>query len=441
MRITSWGHNSYTDMMAFRPERISDLQQAVRDAERTGGIIAYGNGRNYGDLAMSEGGTALLLRRLDRILDFDVDNSTITIESGATFAELLDFTAKRGFLPPVAPGTAFATLGGGVASDVHGKNHDHHGSLGAHIDWLDIVTANGDCVRASLTNHPELFAATIGGCGLTGVIARLKLRLQRKSANAVETNEYRVRDLDHFFELMSTHRDKATYTVGWIDALQKGRSLGRGIFQTGEPIKANGIKPRRDSLSVPITMPSYTLNKLSIGLFNALYYKRIPATGRQRIVEYSAFHHPLDAIKNWNRLYGRNGFYQFQCVLPDKTARDGIRDILELVAAKGAASFLGVLKTFGAEGLGYLSFPLPGVTLSLDLPVRSETDMLMGHLEEKTRNNGGRIYLAKDAALSADGFAEMYPRLNQFRSTLHEYDPDCRFESDMSRRLKIRTTQ
>lgn len=438
MRLTSWGHHRHADMIAFRPERLSTLQQAVRSADAESGIIAYGEGRNYGDLAMRDGGRALLTRRLDRIIEFDAEAGAVTLEAGVTFAELYNFATKRGFLPPVTPGTAFVTLGGGVASDVHGKNHDLHGTLGAHVDWLDIVVANGDCVRASPTERPELFAATVGGCGLTGVIAAIRLRLRRQQANAVETREFRVRDLDHFFELMAEHREKATYTVGWVDALQRGRNLGRGIFQTGEPLVADNMKPRRSQLAVPFTFPAGTLNRFSVGLFNEIYFRRVPSSGRQRVVDYDAFHHPLDAVGHWNRLYGRSGFYQFQCVIPDTNARDGIRKLLELVSTAQAASFLAVLKTFGAEGFGHLSFPRPGVTLSLDLPARPETRDLMSRLESTTREAGGRIYLAKDGTMSAESFAEMYPRLERFNAVLAEHDPEGRFESDMSRRLKIR---
>ncbi len=439
IRLTSWGHHRHADMTAYRPERLPALRQAVRTATADGGSIAYGNGRNYGDLAMRDGGTALLTRRLDRIIEFDAYTGATTLEAGVTFSELHEFATQRGFLPPVTPGTAFVTIGGGVASDVHGKNHDLCGTLGAHIDWIDIVVANGECVRASQTEHPELFAATVGGCGLTGVIAVVRLRLRRQRANAVETREFRVRDLDHFFELMAEHRDKATYTVGWVDALQRGRKLGRGIYQTGEPVLSDLTSPRHGGPTVPFTFPARTLNRHSVSLFNEAYFRRVPAPGRHRVIDYDTFHHPLDAISHWNRLYGRGGFYQFQCVIPDENGIDGVRALLEQVATVGAASFLAVLKTFGAEGFGHLSFPRPGVTLSLDLPARPETRELMHRLEFTTRDSGGRIYLAKDATMSAEGFAEMYPRLERFRSVLAEYDPTGRFESDMSRRLKIRT--
>jgi decaprenylphospho-beta-D-ribofuranose 2-oxidase len=438
MRLTSWGRNLHADMTAYRPERLAKLCEAVRITE-PGGTIAYGDGRNYGDLSLRDGGTAIMTGRLERFLAFDETAGTIAVEPGVTFSDLQAYALARGFMPPVTPGTGFVTLGGGVASDVHGKNHDRDGSLGNHIDWLDIVLADGNCIRTSRDEHPDLFAATIGGCGLTGIIAAIGLRLRRHRANAVETREFRVRDLEHFFQLMTEHRNSSTYTVGWIDALQRGAHLGRGIFQTGEPIDAPNIKPRERTHSVPFTFPDITLNRFSVALFNEVYYRRVPTGGRSRIVDYDAFHHPLDAVENWNRFYGRGGFYQFQCVLPDETALLGVKTLLEKVSGARAASFLGVLKTFGGEGLGYLSFPRPGVTLSLDIPARAETLALMQSLEATTLEHGGRLYLAKDAMMSADGFARMYPRLDAFRAVLDKYDPGEKFASEMARRLKIRT--
>jgi decaprenylphospho-beta-D-ribofuranose 2-oxidase len=438
MRLTSWGRNLHANMTAFRPERLAKLSEAVRIAE-PGGTIAYGDGRNYGDLSLRNGGTAIMTGRLNRFLSFDEGAGTIAVEPGVTFRDLQAFALPRGFLPPVTPGTGFVTLGGGVASDVHGKNHDQDGSLGNHIDWLDIILADGNCVRTSRDKRPDLFAATVGGCGLTGIIAAIGLRLRRHRANAVETREFRVQDLDHYFQLMTEHRNTSTYTVGWIDALQRGAHLGRGIFQIGEPINYLAGKSRERTHSVPFIFPNMTLNRFSVALFNEVYYRRVPTGGRSRIIDYNAFHHPLDAVENWNRFYGRGGFYQFQCILPDETALLGVKTLLKTVATARAASFLGVLKTFGAEGFGHLSFPRPGITLSLDIPARPETLALMQSLEATTLEYGGRLYLAKDAVMSADGFAQMYPRLDEFRTVLDKYDPREKFVSEMSRRLNIRT--
>jgi decaprenylphospho-beta-D-ribofuranose 2-oxidase len=424
-------------MTAFRPERLAKLSEAVRIAE-PGGTIAYGDGRNYGDLSLRNGGTAIMTGRLDRFLSFDESAGTIAVEPGVTFRDLQAFALPRGFLPPVTPGTGFVTLGGGVASDVHGKNHDQDGSIGNHIDWLDIIMADGNCVRTSRHERPDLFAATVGGCGLTGIIAAIGLRLRRHRANAVETREFRVQDLDHYFQLMTEHRNTSTYSVGWIDALQRGAHLGRGIFQTGEPINYLASKSRERTHSVPFIFPNMTLNRFSVALFNEVYYRRVPTGGRSRIIDYNAFHHPLDGVENWNRFYGRGGFYQFQCILPDETALPGVKTLLETVATARTASFLGVLKTFGAEGFGHLSFPRPGITLSLDIPARPETLALMQSLEATTLEYGGRLYLAKDAVMSTNGFAQMYPRLDEFRTVLDKYDPGEKFVSEMSQRLNIR---
>ena len=341
---------------------------------------------------------------------------------------------------PVVPGTAFVTLGGGVASDIHGKNQDTQGCLGDHIEWLDLVVASGDVICVSRSEHPKLFSATIGGCGLTGVISAIGLRLRQLKANAVSVEEWRVKDLDSFFDLMYEHRSSSTYTVGWVDAPSEGpipwsryfSGRGTGFFRR--------FFSRTSNRTIPFTCPDATLNRASVQAFNSIYYRRVPKNGRSRIVGYEEFHHPLDAISDWNRLYGKSGFFQFQCVLPDESAAIGIRRLLERISGAQAASFLAVLKTFGKEGLGDLSFPRPGVTLSLDIPAMGGGRKFVESLDALTLDHGGRVYLAKDATLTAERFALMYPKLDEFRETLSRYDPECLFVSDLARRLKVRPT-
>jgi decaprenylphospho-beta-D-ribofuranose 2-oxidase len=339
---------------------------------------------------------------------------------------------------PAIPGTGFATIGGAVANDVHGKNHDRHGSIGDHVTWCDLLTANGEVVRISAQSHSELFAATIGGLGLTGVLVAVCLKLLPAPSNAVEVTEQRVKDLDQFFELFADHRESAGYSVGWIDALAGGRRLGRGILETAEvsneSVEAAPKKPR----SVPVEMPGILLNRLSVRAFNEIYYRRAPQGGRVRKLPMERFFHPLDAISHWNRMYGRNGFHQFQCVIPEKDGHKGIRRLLEDIAKSGAASFLAVLKTLGGEGKGYLSFPMRGYTLALDFPARTRVAALLERLETIAVEHGGRVYLAKDSHVSADNFERMYPALPEFRKVLSEVDPDGAFESDIARRLRIR---
>jgi decaprenylphospho-beta-D-ribofuranose 2-oxidase len=439
MTLAGWGRTSPATVEACRPERVTEVLRALA-AVGAEGLIAHGGGRSYGDAALNDRGRALLTRRLDRILAFDPATGDLVAEPGVTFADLMSVFLPRGFLVPVTPGTAFATLGGAVAHDVHGKNHDRTGGFGDHVQWLDLLLPSGEVARIGPDQRPELFAATIGGIGLTGIVLAIALRLQRVPSPMVTVSERRVADLDGFLDSFARHRADATYSVGWIDALARGKRLGRGIIELAEPATDyRGARPRAArTRRVPRDLPGFVLNSASIALFNEAYYRRVPAAGRERLVPYEKFLYPLDALHDWNRIYGRRGFYQFQCVLPDAEAPAGLRALLETISAARGASFLAVLKTLGGEGRGHLSFPLRGYTLALDFPRGPGIDELMRRLEGLTLDHGGRIYLAKDACLSAAGFAAMYPKLGAFRDVLREVDPEGRMTSGMARRLAIR---
>ena len=438
INLTGWGRTSGGAMTACRPERVSELRERVREGPADGGRIAYGAGRAYGDAALNSQGRVILTRRLNRMLAFDNDSGLLEAEPGVTFNDLLAVFLPRGWLVPATPGTAFATLGGAVANDIHGKNHDRVGSFGDHLTWIDLMLPSGEIVRTTDSERPELFRATIAGLGLTGVIVGIGLRLMRVPSSAVRVRERRCRDLDAFLAALAEARQRATYSVGWIDGLAKGRELGRGLLEEAEPAtEAVADTPQR-ARRVPMDAPGSVLNPITIGLFNAAYYRRVPVGGRERIVPYRRFLYPLDAISDWNRIYGRGGFFQFQCVLPDASAPRGIRLLLEEIAGSGRASFLAVLKTLGAEGRGYLSFPMRGYTLALDFPRRGGVEDVLRRLERLTLDHGGRIYLAKDAVLSPEGFRAMYPKLPEFQAVLDAIDPEHRLNSDMARRLKIR---
>jgi len=437
--LTGWGRTSGGAMTACRPERISEAQARIREAAPDAGLIAHGAGRAYGDAALNTQGRVMLTRRLDRLLAFDAETGLLQAEPGVTFADLLAVFLTRGWLAPASPGTAFATLGGAVANDVHGKNHDRMGSFGDHLAWIDLLLPAGEVVRIGETERPELFRATIGGLGLTGVIVGLGLKLMPVPSPAVRVRERRCGDLDAFLGALSEARERATYSVGWIDGLAKGSQLGRGLLEEAEPAPDAVLEARPERRRrVPVDAPGIALNPLTIGLFNAAYYRRVPAGGRERILPYGRFLYPLDAIGDWNRIYGRRGFHQFQCVLPDASAPQGLRRMLEEIAAARRASFLAVLKTLGGEGRGYLSFPMRGYTLALDFPRRPGVEALLARLERLTLDHGGRVYLAKDAVLSPAGFRAMYPRLAEFQAVLDAVDPDRRLNSDMARRLRIR---
>jgi decaprenylphospho-beta-D-ribofuranose 2-oxidase len=437
MVLGGWGRAPLAKVAAFRPERIGELRQALVKSIDSG-VVARGGGRSYGDQALNAGGAVVLTERLDRVLGFDPETGVLIAEPGLTFDALLRLFLARGWQAPVSPGTGFATLGGAIANDVHGKNHDRSGGFGDHVQWLDLMLADGSTRRVSPAEDEALFRATIGGMGLTGVITALAVKLMKVPSNAVDLVERRIDDLDGFMAALAEARATAFYSVGWIDALARGRRLGRGILETADPAPAGltAGAPRRRR--VPIDFPGFALNPLSVRLFNAGYFRRVPVSGRRRRETVSQFLYPLDGLLDWNRIYGRRGFHQFQCVIPDAEAARGIVRLLEAVSATGAASFLAVLKTLGGEGRGMLSFPLRGFTLALDLPRRADTPALFGRLERLTLDHGGRIYLAKDALVSADGFARMYPRLSEFRRVLEAVDPKSRFSSDMARRLLLK---
>lgn len=436
--LGGWGRASLARTLACRPERLAEAAPALTQADGSG-IIAYGMGRSYGDEALNSGGRCMLTERLDRLLSFDDATGDLVAEAGVTIRDLVDIFLPRGWLPPVMPGTAFVTLGGALANDVHGKNHDSAGSFGNHVQWFDLLAASGEILRVSRDTDPRLFAATIGGLGLTGIVLHVCLRLMRVPSNALAVADRRMLSLDHFLESFAEVRDSATYSVGWIDGLSRGLNMGRGILTTAEPSpQAIAVKPRRKR-RVPVDFPSFALNPLSIGLFNDIYGSQVPREGRGSVQDYDRFLFPLDAILQWNRIYGKRGFRQFQCVLPDIEAPRGLQRLLEEISGARSASFLAVLKTLGGTGEGLLSFPMRGFTLALDFPNKPGLADLLARLERITRDHGGRIYLAKDSALSPEGFAAMYPDLDAFRAVLQRIDPQGRMQSDLARRLAIRS--
>ena len=436
--LGGWGRAPTARLAAFRPERLGELREALVKTAGAGGLLARGGGRSYGDQALNSGGHVLLTERLDRVLSFDPATGVLVAEPGLSFRTLLRVFLPRGWLAPASPGTGFATLGGAVANDVHGKNHDRNGSFGDHVLWLELVLADGSLRRVSPQDDAALFHATIGGMGLTGIITALAVKLMPAPSNAVDMTARRVGDLDGFMAALSAERARAFYSVGWIDALARGRRLGRGILEIAEPAREGVASSNKAARRVPVDFPGFALNRWSVRAFNAAYFRHVPADGAARREPLEQFLYPLDALVDWNRIYGKRGFHQFQCVIPDDAAPRGIALLLEAVARAGAASFLAVLKTLGGEGRGMLSFPQRGFTLALDLPRRSGTPTLFSRLEAITLDHGGRIYLAKDALLSPGGFQRMYPRLGEFRRVLEEVDPHNRFTSDMARRLLVK---
>jgi decaprenylphospho-beta-D-ribofuranose 2-oxidase len=438
--LSGWGRVRKSPSVTLLPADMEDAETAFADPKpRAHGLIAHGNGRAYGDCALNGEGAVLLASGLARILAFDAATGVVQVEPGVTFRELIAAFLPRGWMVPVSPGTGFATLGGAVANDVHGKNHEQAGSLVSHVDSLDLLTPDGAVRRISSDHEPNLFYATSGGLGLTGIITRIALRLKRVPGPAVSVRVARVPDLDAFLDAMQAGAG-ATYSVGWIDGTARGRALGRGILETAGPVGDPLPEIRARSLRIPFDFPNAALNPLSIRVFNELYFGRAPRAPATHIKRYEKFLYPLDALHDWNRIYGRRGFHQFQNVVPFSSGPAALRELLELIASSRRASFLAVLKRLG-PGIGPagpLSFPMAGYTLALDFPAGPGIDALYGRLVEITLRHGGRVYLAKDALLEAGAFRDMYPRWREFAALLSDIDPKARLQSDMSRRLRLR---
>ena len=347
----------------------------------------------------------------------------------------------RGWFLPVTPGTRFVTLGGAVAGDVHGKNHHVDGSFGRHVESFELLCPVGGRRVCSRLEHPELFAATLGGMGLTGLITRVRLRLRKVAGPWMQVRHRPAADLEQAFALLEEGRFQEPYSVAWIDCLAKGRHLGRSVMMVGEhapgPEPAPSL-PEAPTLRMPFDLPGWVLNPLSLKAFNEVFYRRQAARTRPFLTSPGAFFYPLDSIGAWNRMYGRRGFIQYQCVLPEAGAFQGVQRLLERISAAGAASFLAVLKRLGAESEGMLSFPMPGATLALDLPFKGpETLGLVKALDEEVVRRGGRVNLGKDACLAPETFRAMYPRFREWQIIKQTVDPEGAIQSDLYRRLRL----
>ena len=378
-------------------------------------------------------------RLADRILAFDQATGVLRAEAGLSLFEVNRVFLPRGYFDPVAPGTQFITLGGMVAADVHGKSHHRTGSFGRHVLSLKMRVADGRIVECSREAEPDLFRATIGGMGLTGHILEVECRLLHVPSPWIHAESERIEDIDRFMDALKEAGPRWPYTVGWIDCLSTGTGMGRGILHRGrwaEPGEAPERRPaERHRPSVPFVLPGWVIDRWSVRAFNACFYHRHVPRVRRGIVHPESFFYPLDVVRHWNRLYGPRGFTQYQCVLPESAGRGAPRRFLELLTRRGGASMLCVIKDCGAEGEGLLSFPRPGTSIALDLPIRDETPDLVSALNELVVAEGGRVYLAKDVLTRADHYRAMEPRLESFLAVRRRWDPEGKLRSAQSVRL------
>jgi FAD/FMN-containing dehydrogenase len=358
------------------------------------GALAVGMGRSYGDVCLLKDGTLLQTTSMNRLLAFDPATGILTAEAGISLAQILDFAVPRGFFLPVTPGTKYVTLGGAIANDIHGKNHEAAGSFGNHVPQFELVRSNGARMLCSATENPDYYAATIGGMGLTGVITWAQLRLKPIVSRKID------------------------YEGSWVDCVSRGKNFARGIFMAGDHTKTPGeLKPSpKPKLVFPIEAPGFLLNKATISAFNTVFFHKQIKSHVKTLQDYEPFFYPLDAVLHWNRMYGKRGFLQFQYAIPWEHAKEGTDAILHEIANSGLASFLAVLKTFGdIPSLGMMSFPLGGIMFALDLPIKPDvTFPLMQRLGDMTKEFGGRLYSAKDACMTPDQFKAFYPQWERF---------------------------
>ena len=439
--ISGWGRYPIIDTELIAPRTVEAVSRAVALGDQA---VARGNGRAYGDAAIGVRQT-IATTHLDRMRAFYAATGKVTLEAGVLLSDLIATLLPRGFFPYVVPGTSLITVGGAIAADVHGKNHHCEGGFGRYVETLLLALPSGEVVRASRDEHPDLFGATIGGMGLTGTILEATIRLR-----AIETGWIRQRTIvaDNLGAAITAldGSDSVTYSVAWIDCVAKGASLGRSLIflgehaasdQLGDKQRANRFPLRKPPLSVPFDAPSFVLNHWTVAAFNELYFHAGARKASSPIlVPAHPYFFPLDALGDWNRIYGRRGFVQHQCVLPAKNAERTLAEMLERIARRGGSSFLAVLKKLG-EASGGLSFPMAGYTLALDFPIGRDLFSFLDELDELVVQAGGRLYLAKDARQSRATFEAGYGDLSSFRDIRRTIDPTGKIKSRLAARLGI----
>ena len=441
MRLSGWGRYPVLEARTHAPRSTAALRDLVLSEPS---VIARGNGRAYGDSAINPAAT-IEMRHLNRMIAFDPTSGQLMAEAGVLLGDILAAFMPRGWFPMVTPGTKFVTLGGAIAADVHGKNHHKDGSFRACVDWVDVMGPDGEVRRCSREEDYTLFDHTLGGMGLTGIVLRAAIRLRPVETAWICQKTVAAPNLEAAMATFEDAQD-STYSVAWIDCLGTGASLGRSLIVLGEHALLGNLPQHRASapfdvtprrkVAVPFDFPSLTLNKLSVQAFNGLYHWAGARKTGVQLVDWDSYFYPLDAILGWNRIYGRKGFAQFQCVLPLDRSEAGLAALLKESATAGSGSFLAVLKRFGRQDSAF-SFPMEGYTLALDFPVTAKTLSLLERLDHIAIDHGGRFYLAKDSRMSAATLRASDQRVDDFRSMRDARNVTRQFRSAQAERLTL----
>lgn len=418
--VLSWGRYppfaQEAHALAWRDRALATWREL---AQAHGSVLAFGNGRSYGDSCLAASNHVMQTLPLDRLIAADWTTGVLRAEPGVTLEQILDIAIPRGWMLPVTPGTKYATLGGAISNDVHGKNHHVRGTFGCHVRRFCLARSDGSVFECAIDEHPELFAATIGGLGLTGLILWAEIQLMPIRSSLIDVTSIRFKNLDAFFDLSERLDPLHEYSVAWVDCQSRGAALGRGIFMVGDHAPEGPLEvDRRKKRKVPMTLPVPIFNAMTLRVFNGCYFHRHAREETRSTVSYDAYFYPLDSVLEWNRIYGRRGFQQYQCVVPPDAARDATHAILDAIATSGTGSFLAVLKRCGnIRSPGLLSFPREGTSLALDFPQRdAQNTKLFARLDAIVREARGRLYPAKDAHMSGADFRAAYPQWQQLET-------------------------
>ena len=432
MNLTSWGMYPKIKNTILKFDTLKSLREML---SKHHDLIPYGNGRSYGDSALSR--HIVNNKPHDYFIDFDEESGLLQVESGVLLSEILESFAPRGWFLKITPGTKLITVGGAIASDVHGKNHHTEGCFSECIKDFRIMQADGEVLTCSKADTPEMFKATCGGQGLTGIILTARIYLKKINSKYIDQTTIKTKNLRETFDAFEQHQT-SPYSVAWIDCLAKGQSLGKCLLMVGD-FRDDGKLDytNKEKINFPLNLPSFALNNWSVRIFNWLYYGKVKDRETKQRVDIDTFFYPLDAIGHWNRIYGKNGFTQYQFILPKENSYEGLREILKSIADSGKGSFLAVLKLYGEANENYLSFPMKGYSLALDFKIEKGLFELLDRLDEIVVNYNGRIYLAKDARVSKAVFEQGYPHIDTFRQFRKSQGMDDVLQSLQSKRVGI----